>query len=401
MDLKSGSLFWPAQDGHTRRRYPPLQRDLHCDVAIIGAGLTGALVGLALTKGGIDAVLLDKRNVAQGSTSASTALILYEIDTPLFELIRMRGRRAAVRSYELCRRAIGQIERLTDELDDDCGFERKLSLYCAQRPSHLTELKKELRARNQAGFNVEYLTAADLVEEFSFHAPAALLSPEAAQIDPYRFTHCLVEHARKKGLRVFGGTRVARLEQSHSGVTLQTASGKRVMAKKIVVAAGYESQEYLRRDLVKLKSTYALATAPLTNFGQYSHRCVIWETGRPYCYLRTTADHRIIIGGQDEDFVNPSKRDRLIRSKSEALREKVEAWFPHLTLKTACAWAGTFGETEDGLPLIGSLRGMPNIIFALCYGANGTNFGVIAADLIRDQVLGRRNADAGLFSLDR
>ena len=99
--------------------------------------------------------------------------------------------------------------------------------------------------------------------------------------------------------------------------------------------------------------------------------------------------------------MNPQKRDRLISAKTESLRKQLANWFPHLTPKIDYAWAGTFGETKDSLPLIGSFYRRPNVLFALAYGANGTNFGIIAADLIRDKVLGRRNRDAGLFSLDR
>ena len=75
MDLKSGNLFWPAQAQNAARRYVPFQKDLRCDVAVIGAGLTGALVGHSLAEAGIEVVLVEKRRVAEGSTSASTALI--------------------------------------------------------------------------------------------------------------------------------------------------------------------------------------------------------------------------------------------------------------------------------------------------------------------------------------
>ena len=86
MDLKSGRPFWPIKNG-LLGTYFPLNQDVDCEVAIVGAGITGALVAYYLTKEGIRTVIVDRREVGTGSTSATTGLLQYEVDTPLFELI--------------------------------------------------------------------------------------------------------------------------------------------------------------------------------------------------------------------------------------------------------------------------------------------------------------------------
>ena len=58
MDLKSSHPFWLLQDG-LLRTYPPLEVDVECDVAIIGAGVTGALVADELARAGFDVVVAD------------------------------------------------------------------------------------------------------------------------------------------------------------------------------------------------------------------------------------------------------------------------------------------------------------------------------------------------------
>src|SRR4051812_35011302 len=82
LDLKSDDLYWPCLTA-LAGEFPALRRNLSCDVAIIGAGLSGALIARELAETGMEVVLLDKRGIARGSTSASTALVLYEIDVPL------------------------------------------------------------------------------------------------------------------------------------------------------------------------------------------------------------------------------------------------------------------------------------------------------------------------------
>src|SRR5437764_11205632 len=83
--------------------YPSLNKDIKTDVAIIGAGISGALAAWHLYKSGVPCILIDKGHVAQGSTAASTSLIQYEIDIPLYKLIKLRGVSHATRSYALCR----------------------------------------------------------------------------------------------------------------------------------------------------------------------------------------------------------------------------------------------------------------------------------------------------------
>lgn len=80
MDLVSPRPFWPLKNG-LLSVYPSLKNNATCDVAVLGGGITGAFAAEALTAAGLDVVVLDKRDVGTGSTSASTALLQYKLDT--------------------------------------------------------------------------------------------------------------------------------------------------------------------------------------------------------------------------------------------------------------------------------------------------------------------------------
>ncbi len=69
--------------------------------------------------------MLDKRDAGGGSTSASTALLQYEIDMPLVELSNRIGRRDAEECYRLCHDSIDSIERLVAKLRVECVFQRR------------------------------------------------------------------------------------------------------------------------------------------------------------------------------------------------------------------------------------------------------------------------------------
>jgi len=99
VDLKSGYPYWAVKNS-LMYAFPQLDADLGCDVAVVGAGITGALIADKLAGHGHDVVVVDQREVCWGSTSASTALLQYEIDTHATELVRRYNQSSALLAYQ-------------------------------------------------------------------------------------------------------------------------------------------------------------------------------------------------------------------------------------------------------------------------------------------------------------
>jgi glycine/D-amino acid oxidase-like deaminating enzyme len=401
MDLTSGAPLWPTLDG-LPATYPALHQNRRCDVAVIGGGITGALVSHRFAREGISTVLLEADEIAHGSTAATTALIQYEIDTHLIDLIDRVGADHAVRSYRLCLDAVRGIGDLARAGDDYCAWRSTPSLYLASRRRDRAVLEREWLARRSAGIEVELLDERDVRDRFSFTGPAALLSPLAGELDAYRLTHKLLVEARAAGLEVYDRTRVTAYASKKDGVELRTDGGVRIRARRVVFATGYETPEFLDRRVVRLHSTFALATAPVARFdGWGENRCLIWETARPYFYARTTGDGRVVMGGADRPFATAHSRQRLLARQTARLEDRFAKLFPGIPCDVDWRWGGTFGETRDGLPYIGSVRQFPNGYFALGYGGNGITFSWIAANMLLDRFLERPNRDAELFGFER
>jgi glycine/D-amino acid oxidase-like deaminating enzyme len=403
MDLLSHHPYWPMKDG-LPASYPALEKSIRCEVAVVGGGITGALVAWHLAEAGIKTVVLDRREVAHGSTAGSTSLLQYEIDTPLFKLEQKFGVDPARQAYGDSLRAIHDLSKLVKKLRIDCGFEYKGSVLLASSPAHVSPLHREYEARKAAGLQVAWWSAQQLAHRSSLDQPAAIFSKmgEAAQIDAYAFTHGLLRAATEKGALIFDRTTVIRHRQGNRGVELLTDRKARVYARWLVVASGYEAGPFLTRPVTTLHSTFAIASEPVRQFtGWPKGEPVIWDTANPYIYLRTTADRRIIMGGYDEPFRDPVKRDRLLRMKAGFLLRRFRQLFPEIPFEISTAWAGTFGKTKDGLPYIGEYPGIPRTWFALGYGGNGITYSLIAARLFRDKLLGRPHQSARLYGFDR
>ncbi len=90
-DLRTGRSIWMARRGPSVA-CAPLTRNINCDVVVIGSGISGALIAENLNDAGLNVVILDRRGPGQGSTPASTAMLQYELDTPMVLMAKRIGR---------------------------------------------------------------------------------------------------------------------------------------------------------------------------------------------------------------------------------------------------------------------------------------------------------------------
>ena len=400
MNLGSGYPFWLVRYG-LPFDYPALKTDINTDVLIMGGGISGALVSYYLTDVGIENIVTDARTIGLGSTCASTSLLQYEIDTPLCDLIKKVGKEHAVNAYRLCSDAIDSLENIAVKINFS-DFERRQSLYYGASKKDVKFLEREFKVRKDHGFDVKYLHAEDIKNQFDFSSPAAILSAQGAQTNAYLFAHYLHQYSIKKGAKVFDRTCIETISHSETGVKLTTKEGHTINARKLVYASGYESIKYINKKIVDLKSTFAVCSDQGNDTeAPFKNKAMLWNTADPYLYLRTTADNRILIGGRDEKFYSTDKRDKALQAKVKDLVKDFTELYPDITFKPEFSWCGTFGATKDGLPFIGEYAKLPNSYFALGFGGNGITFSLIAAEILKDLILGKKNIHQEIFSFNR
>jgi glycine/D-amino acid oxidase-like deaminating enzyme len=400
LDLRTGDAYWPIRDG-LLYSYPEVRSDQSAEVVVLGAGITGALIARALSVAGADVLVVDRHDVGMGSTAASTGLLQYATDRPLVDLMAELGEEPAVNVYRLGLGAIDTIESLCREIGDECGFARRPSLYLAAGPLAAGHLAREYVARDRAGFDVTLLSRSAIESFYGFSAAGGLYCGGDAEVDAYSLVHSLVADACIRGARIFDRTTIVKVVAGGAGVVLETDRGHRIRARMLVNAAGYETEEFLNRTGATLHSTWAFATEPEDNFAGWEDRCLIWETARPYFYLRTTDEGRVIGGGQDVASPSRHRDERELIRQTDGLARRLRQMFPAMQADLAYRWGGVFATTADSLPVIGMLPEFPNTWFALGYGGNGITFSVIAADIIRDAYLGQAHPAAGMFGFDR
>lgn len=381
MDLKSNEPFWLVKNG-ILNSYPSLKETVECEVLVIGGGITGSLIAHQMVKDGYETVLIDRREIGNGSTSATTSMLQYEIDVPLYELIDQIGEEGAVKAYKACSQSIEDLDKITQELNSEAGFERKESLYYASKKKDVSWLKKEFEARKNAGFNIKWIEKEEILERYEFENTfGGILSSQGASVDAFHLAHELLAFNSKKGLRVYDKTEMDSVEIKKGFNLVTTKTGQKIKAQKIIYAIGYESAHLIKEKFVDLKSTFAMVSEIDEKGSEKLNNTLFWNTSDPYLYMRTTSDGRVLIGGGDEDFRDPEKRDAIIDKKEKEILGDLKDLLPNYHFYTDFTWAGTFGETKDGLPYIGEHKDFPNSYFVLGFGGNGITFSVTGMEM--------------------
>ncbi len=380
MKLRSLEAFWLLKNGIINS-YPTLQVNIKCDIVVVGAGITGALISHALHKAGYDTVVIDKRDVATGSSSATTSMLQYEIDTPLTELAEMIGEEEAVECYRAGIDSIRILAELVKSEKLNCGFELKKSLQVSHSKKNIKNVEKEFQLRKKHGFQVEWLTSEEIRKAYNMESHPGILSQEGASLDAFQFTHELFFKNYKRGLRIFDHTPIKKIKYEDT-VEITTENGSTITCKKIVFCSGFEALSMFKKKYADIVTTFACVSEQNMNLYNELKDILIWDTANPYIYLRTTDDKRLLVGGEDIPYKYNRLTDKLKDKKSGKLRDKLQKLFPTIKFIEDYNWAGAFGVTKDGLPYIGEHPDFKNSIFVLGLGGNGITFSIQGMRLV-------------------
>ncbi len=390
MRLRTYESFWLLKNG-LLHSYPLLEKNIRTSIVVIGGGITGALISDALVAAGYRVLLVDKRDIGQGSTSATTSMLQYEIDTPLFELAQKIGEAEAAYCYQQGIHAIKQLTTLLKNYKLDCDFEQKKSLYFAHNKTAAQKLQKEFSLRQQYNLGVQWLSPSFVKKKYGIISEGAILSNTAASVDAYQLTHALLQRNIKAGLQVYDQTNITHINWGRKTHSLQTAEGYTIQCEKVIFCSGFESTEWLKEKVADLFFTYATISEPGIRVKKALQDTLVWNTADPYLYLRTTGDGRLLIGGEDTTTHQEAGQQQKKEKKATRLQQKLEALLPGIHFVEDFSWAGTFGSTKDGLPYIGQSPEYKGAFFVLGFGGNGITFSIQGRKIILDLLAGKQN----------
>lgn len=390
-----------TKNSKIKKQYEYLTEDLDTEVIIVGGGVTGSIVGYYFSKANIPAVILEKERVAHCSTSITTSLLQYELDSNARQLEEYTTLDNVIMSYKLGLKALDEIDEFIKEYGNKCKYQRKDTLLYTSKDEEIKEMKEEYEIRKKAGIDVKYISKED--NPFSINLKGGVYGVNGgAQLDPYEYTHELLDVSCNMGLKVYENTEVIDIKYLENSVEVITSYGYKVKGKKVIVATGYNTERFTKRNFGHKTVTYNIVTKPVDRFDGWFNKVLIRDNCDPYNYFRTTEDNRIIAGGEDIDFYNNILNEKVAKEKYEILLNRIKNMFPKInSIESEYEYCGGFISSQDNLGFFGEDPNHKNLWYCLGYGANGILFAILGGMMLSKFYKGEIDDNMKLFKVDR
>jgi gamma-glutamylputrescine oxidase len=363
---------WAAAPAGTRGR---LRGEHRCDVAIVGAGLTGLSSALALLELDPDlrVAVVEADHVGAGASGRATGLLGPRVG-PALRVTRRRHGDAIARAAHLWSvDAVRHVLELVERHRIDCDLVPGRQLVVAATDAEAEELRAEADAARELGLAVPLLGAGDLPPVAGGHTAGLRYAP-AATLDPAALTGALARLGEQRGLAVFERSPARRVEPGLL-TRVRTDDGALVADHVVLAVNGYDPPDRSAGVLglrvqagvtgklpeAALAALDGLRTEPLLRHGELAP------------YFRLTADGRLVVGG------GVVVRDGYgsVAPAPGKLRAAVAALSPALAgVEVESTWSGPVGITRDGLPVLGRDRRGERVYRA--GGCNGHGLAVSA-----------------------
>lgn len=375
-----GVSFWWQQVGlpsPTDR----LDGDATCDVAIVGAGLTGLWTAYYLREADptLDVRVVEAEVAGFGASGRNGGWLSSELPGSERAYAAVAGDDGVARLRAAVRATVDEVIGIADREGIEADIVRSGVLLVARSPAQAERLGGEL-------------DAAGVHRRIRVHgAVSGHLDPDCARVHPARLVSGVARLVRERGVRIHEDTRAVRIEPGAVVTERGTVRAPVVLRCLEGFTAGLAGH---RRDWLPMNSAIAV-TAPLSQ-AQWAE--IGWEgaellgdEAHAYCYAQRTADGRIAMGGRGVPYRFASRTDvdgRTQDATVASLRERLTTLFPSLAdVRLDHAWCGVLGVPRDWSASV-CLDPATGLGHAGGYVGSGLTATNLAARTLRDLVLG-------------
>ncbi len=341
------------------------------DVIVIGAGMAGLLTAYYLQKEGKDVLILEAKEIASGQTGRTTAKITSQHGLKYTELTDKIGSEIACLYAKANEEAVGQYEELIVKESIECHFERVSSYLYTRDENKISDLKREADLAFLYDINAYFTKETEL----PFEVSGAVCFENQAQFDADSF----VEELASK-LNIKENSKVVKISGNRI-VTEQNAITKQYRAGHIVVTTHYPFKNipgfYFLRQHQERSYVAALS-------GCEKVRNMYYGIDDDGLSLRQKGD--ILLFGCGSRRTG----EHTCAASYHKILEQTQLYYPNAKIENV--WSAQDCMPHDGISFIGRYSIFtPHLYVATGFQKWGMSTSMIAAQILRDKICGRRN----------
>jgi glycine/D-amino acid oxidase-like deaminating enzyme/nitrite reductase/ring-hydroxylating ferredoxin subunit len=370
--------YWQQTAGSEAGFYPPLRDDIHVDVAILGAGITGLTAAWHLKQAGKRVAVLEGSHVGSGTSGYTSGHLDATTDTSLTDMIFEFGEKAAAVVAQANREAIDLIE-VNCRRWPDCEFQRIPSFQYIESADGLAELQKQCAAEKKLGYNSWFTRQVPL----PFDCVGAVRTEGQGRFHPLRYLHHLAAAIHGDGSIIFEGTRALPPDDG-TPCKVHTDHGE-VTADTVIVATHSPFLGISNFDFRAFPYQSYVLTARVR---EVIDDALYWDDADPYHYIRLASPHEtdlLIIGGCDHKTGQPLDE----RERFRQLEQYTHDRFPGATIEQE--WSAQLYVPADGLPYVGRVPTTEHLYIATGFNGTGLTWGTVAGVLLGRMLQGQRH----------
>ena len=370
---------------------PVVTQDIHTDVAIIGAGLTGLSCALALRQRGINVCVLDAVNPAWGCSGRNAGFVLPGTGRlSLAQMITKWGEDQAQAIYAEFKAGIEITEQHITRYGIECDLQRGGYLKIAHKPSMLKSLEAQARLLNSRFSDPAELLSPDDVQIHYLatqKSAGGLYFPYSFGLNPLKLSMGLANAAQQSGAALYAHSPVQAWQQLGQQHKLHTPTGS-VTADKVILATnaytGTHNHALVEQRHFPVLSS-VIVTEPLNETQlaacRFKSGLLAMDTRALKYYYRLLPDNRILFGGRGAITGRGATSGVFKQRLLQALKDQ----FCGLQdVRVADYWSGWISVSLDDYPRVW-FDHTQGVGYAMGYCGSGVSF---------SQLAGRRLAQA-------
>jgi len=379
------SSYWV--DSTLNTNFPKLDSNISSDICIIGGGITGIATAYKLKDSGLKVTLLEASKIGMGVSANTTAKITSQHGLFYNYLINSFGFETAKKYLDSNEEAIKDIENIVTTENIDCGFEHQVNYVYTCSKDYIQKIKNEADSVKALGLDAKLITETPL----PFDVKIALGFPNQAKFHVRKYILGLLPTL--SNTQIFEDSKVINIKKENNRYKVYS-NNNIVDCKYVVIATHYPIKNFPGMYFLKMYQDKSYVIGVDIKKPLFDGMYISAET--PVTSFRLT-EKILLIGGSG----HKTGKNNIDLDKSYLnLENYIKSIYPEAEIKYR--WTTEDCVTLDKIPYIGRFSNLFNNMYvATGYKKWGMTTSHVAAKIISDDILGKENKYASIYSATR